>query len=193
MWPSSASSRSAKTGILLSRPGSTAREPTRPTSEGRLAAALDASGLLALCGGRRRLGRLPRLRLGRLGRTGAAADGGRHLLGRDDLERDLGLLALGRAADHDRGPRRQLGPQDEVRERVLDVALDRATQRTRPHRRVPALVDQEVLGRLGELELQLALGQRLADAAQEQLDDRLDLVLGELVEDDDLVDAVEEL
>jgi hypothetical protein len=49
------------------------------------------------------------------------------------------------------------------------------------------------LALLGQLELQLALRQRLADAAQQELDDRLDLVLLQLVEDDHVVDPVEEL
>ena len=38
--------------------------------------------------------------------------------------------------------------QHEVRQRVLDVALDRPAERTGTHRRVPALLDQEVLGLL---------------------------------------------
>src|SRR5436190_1646735 len=76
----------------------------------------------------------------------------------DHRERDLGLLALGRLVDQHRGAGRQLGPQDEVRERILDVALDRPAKRARAHRRVPALLDQEVLGLLGQIELELALG-----------------------------------
>jgi len=55
---------------------------------------------------------------------------------------------------------------------------------------VPALLDEEILGIVGELELQLAFGHGLADAKEQQLDDLLDLVLLELVEDDDVVDPV---
>src|SRR5207248_584412 len=46
---------------------------------------------------------------------------------------------------------------------------------------------------VGEVERQLALRHRLADPPQQKVDDLLDLVLRQLVEDDDLVDAVEEL
>ena len=50
------------------------------------------------------------------------------------------------------------GLQHLVGERVLDVALDRAAQRPGAHGRVPALVDQQLLGVLREVELQLVLG-----------------------------------
>src|SRR4051794_22361028 len=125
----------------------------------------------------------------------AAADADRRgLLGRlDDRELDLFLGALGRRLDQDGRARRELGPQDEVGQRVLDVALDRPAQRAGAHRGVPALLDQEVLRRLGEVQLELALGQRGPDATQQEVHDRLDLFLGELVEDDHVVDAVEEL
>src|SRR4051794_28260086 len=119
--------------------------------------------------------------------------GCRSLLGLDDLERDLGIRALGGLVHDNRGARCELGPEDEVRQRILDVALDRPAKRAGAHRRIPALLDQEVLGLLGEIELELALGERLADAAEQQLHDRLDLVLLQLVEDDDVVDSVEEL
>ena len=41
--------------------------------------------------------------------------------------------------------------------------------------------------------MQFALGQRLSDPHQQQFDDRLDLILLQLVEDDHIVDPVEEL
>src|ERR1700750_1264070 len=106
-----------------------------------------------------------------------AADRGRNLLRLAHRQRHLGIRALRRALDHDRRACPQLAAEDEVRERVLDVALDRPAERAGAHGRVPALLDQEVLGVLGELQLQLALRERLADAAQEELDDRLDLLL----------------
>ena len=84
-------------------------------------------------------------------------------------------------------------PQHLVGERVLDVALDRAAQRPGAHRRVPALVDQQLLRLLVELQLQLVLGDLRADPADHQVDDHLDLVAGQLVEDDHLVDPVQEL
>ena len=60
-------------------------------------------------------------------------------------------------------------------------------------RRQKGVAIQQILGGLGQLQLQLALGHRLADAQQQQLDDLLDLLLLQLVEDDHVVDAVEEL
>src|SRR4051812_11498739 len=122
-----------------------------------------------------------------------AADRGRLLLRLAHRQRHLGVGALRGALDHDGRARRELRPQDEVRQRVLDVALDRATERAGAHGRVPPLLDEQVLGVLGQLQLQLAVRQRLADAAQEELDDRLDLLLLQLVEHDHVVDAVEEL
>src|SRR4051812_38072442 len=122
-----------------------------------------------------------------------AADRGRHLLRLAHRQGHLGVGALRGALDHDGRAGGELRAQDEVRERVLDVALDRAAQGTGAHGRVPALLDEQLLGRLGELQLQLALRQRRADAAQEELDDRLDLLLLQLVEHDHVVDAVEEL
>src|SRR3954451_18714096 len=99
---------------------------------------------------------------------------------------DIGLRHLdGRTGLH-------LGPQHRIGERVLDVALDRATQRPRTHRRIEALLDQEVLRVVVEVERQLALRHRLPDPPQQQVDDLLDLVLLQLVEDDYLVDAVQE-
>src|SRR4051794_37280274 len=141
-----------------------------------------------------RAARLVRVRLA----LGPDADRRLDLLGLDDRELHEPLLdavldRLVPLVDQDGRAGRELRPQDEVRERVLDVALDRAAQRPGAHGRVPALVRQQILGLLGELELQLPLGHRLPHAADEQVDDDLDLVLRELVEHQDVVDAVEEL
>src|SRR3954453_13838161 len=120
----------------------------------------------------------------------------RGLLRFDDRQAErLVVLVAGRVAlDHHGRARNHLAlAQDFVGERVLDVALDRAAQRTGAHRGVPTLVDQQVLGLVGQIQLQLVLGDLDADAVDHQIDDLLDLVLGELVEDDHLVDPVEEL
>src|SRR3954468_14010990 len=106
-------------------------------------------------------------------------------LGRsDDLDVDLALAVVRPAdiglGDLDRGARLHLGPQHRVGERVLDVALDRAAQRPGTHGRVESLLDQEVLRVVREVERELALRHRLPDAPQEEIDDRLDLVLLEL-------------
>src|ERR1700710_711048 len=50
-----------------------------------------------------------------------------------DRQGDLAVVLLGRLLDHDRRARGQLRAQYEVRERILDVALDRAAQRPCRH------------------------------------------------------------
>ena len=49
------------------------------------------------------------------------------------------------------------------------------------------------LGRVGQLQRDVPLRQPLAQPAELDLDDLLQMLLGQRVEDDDLVDAVEEL
>src|SRR5687768_2888293 len=84
-------------------------------------------------------------------------------------------------------------PQDLLRYRILDQALDGPTERSRSKGRVVADLRQETLRSVGELDpdvLTLELGGNPLD---EQVDDRLDLSRLELVEHDDLVDTVQEL
>ena len=87
----------------------------------------------------------------------------------------------------------ELAAEDEVGERVLDQALDRTAQRSCPHRRVVALLDEQLSGIVGELDDRSVFRHLLADALHQQVDDLEDLRALELVEDDDLVDAVQEL
>src|SRR5207302_4102035 len=79
-----------------------------------------------------------------------------HLLGRylarDERDVDLvaGLAVFGpRAADEDRGAGLELASEHEVGQRILDEALDRAAQRPGAHRRVVALVDEQLLRLVG--------------------------------------------
>src|SRR4051812_8826993 len=175
-------------------PETTTAGRTCPAVAVKPAVARRLRGGLALAVGRRaRRDRLAGRLVAAVLLAAGAADRGRNLLRLAHRQRDLGIRALRRALDHDGRAGRELRPQHEVRERVLDVALDRPAERTGTHGRVPALLDEQVLGVLGELQLQLALRERLADAAQEELDDRLDLLLLQLVEHDHVVDAVEEL
>src|SRR5215210_293568 len=116
-----------------------------------------------------------------------------HLGGLHDRDRDVLLVALRRLVDLDGRAGRHGLREHLVRERVLDVALDGPAERACAHGRVPALLDEEVRGLLGEVHRQLPLGERLADPLEQQLDDGGDLLLRELVEDDDLVDPVQEL
>src|SRR5215216_627984 len=79
------------------------------------------------------------------------------------------------------------------RQRVQHAALDRALERAGAVDRVVALLDEQVLGGVGELERDLALAQAAHEAGELDLDDLAQLLLRERVEDDDLVDAVDEL
>ena len=76
---------------------------------------------------------------------------------------------------------------------VLDQTLDCAAQRPCPHRRVVALLDEELARVVRELDDGAVLGHLLTHALHQQIDDLEDLGTLELVEDDDLVDAVQEL
>ena len=66
--------------------------------------------------------------------------------------------------DEDRRAGLELAAEHEVRERVLDEALDRAAQRPGAHRRVVALVDEQLLRLVGQLDLGLVLGHLLLEA-----------------------------
>ena len=53
--------------------------------------------------------------------------------------------------------------------------------------------EQQLFGRVGQLERNLAIGQQAANVFQAQLDDLHQLLLAQRPEDDDVVDAVQEL
>src|SRR5215207_213898 len=143
--------------------------------------------LLALGG---RLGVVAALVLGLFGWDG-------DLLGlrrspREDRDGDL-VVGVALPVDQDRRAGGELAAEHEVGERVLDEALDRAPERAGAHRRVVALVDEQLL-RLGrQFDAGVVLAHLLAQAQEHQVDDREDLVARELVEDDHLVDPVEQL
>ena len=87
----------------------------------------------------------------------------------------------------------ELFPQDLLRQRVLDLALDGAAQRPRAQLRVVALLGEQQL-RLGrELQAETLALELLRHPLDHQVDDLGDLRLAQLVEDDHLVDAVQEL
>src|SRR4051812_21014479 len=67
----------------------------------------------------------------------------------DDRDVDLFVVL---AVDQDRGAGLELAAEDEIGERVLDEALDRAAQRPGSHRRVVALVDEQLLRAVGQLD-----------------------------------------
>ncbi len=101
------------------------------------------------------------------------------------------VVAFG--VDDDRLAGLELLPEDLLRERVLDHALDRPPQRTSAELRVVALLGEQQLGLVRELEVEALPGQLLDDPLDQQVDDVGDVLGRQLVEDDDLVDAVQEL
>ena len=79
------------------------------------------------------------------------------------------------------------------RQRVLDHALDRTAQRAGAELRVVARVGEQFLGRLRELDAETLALELAGEPLGHQVDHLHDLVASQLVEDDDLVDAVQEL
>src|SRR5262249_37020932 len=88
----------------------------------------------------------------------------------------------------------ELALDEGLRQRVLDVALERASEGPRAVGAIRArLVDDPPLRVLGELDADLAALDRLVDLLDEQADDREQVVFRERLEDDDLVEPVDEL
>ena len=83
--------------------------------------------------------------------------------------------------------------EDLLAEHVLDHALDGTTQRPGAELRVVAPLGEQFLGALGQLDAEALALQLPGEALGHQVDHLHDLFAGQLVEDDDLVDAVEEL
>ena len=75
----------------------------------------------------------------------------------------------------------------------LDLVGDEAAQRAGAVDRVEALLGDEATRVLGHLERHAAIGEPGAQVVEHQLDDALDLRLGERLEQHDVVDPVEEL
>src|SRR5439155_6854503 len=100
---------------------------------------------------------------------------------------------LGVAADADGLAGLELAPQDLLAEQVLEVLLDRPPQGAGAEVRVVTLLDQEVLGRVLELELEAAGLEPLADFLELVLDDIEQVVAVERAADDYVVQPVKEL
>src|SRR5205085_6619674 len=95
--------------------------------------------------------------------------------------------------DVDDVPGAELAGEESARDLVEDRRLDQALQRARAVHRVVALRRERRLRTVGHLEADLALLEDLADARDLDLDDAAELLAREAVEDDDVVDAVQEL
>src|SRR6266487_240619 len=135
------------------------------------------------------------------GGTGSAAEVGGHRVGHEGrlvsaAEDQLGVLDVGRVAlavDEDDLAGAQLVEQDPLGQRVLDLALDGPAQRPGAQHRVVALLGQELLGVVGQLQAHVLVAKLGLDPADHQGHDLQDLRLGQLVEHDRVIDAVEEL
>src|SRR5271166_1514903 len=152
-------------------------------------ATVDSSGDLALL-------------LGRPGATGAARSGfsqvrlGRRLAGSGEREHRVLAGAFAVPVVHVDGhdlSRSDLLEENLLRELVLDLALDGAPQRASTQHRVEATLGQQCLGLVGQLHGHVLALKLARDPGDHQVDHLDDLVASQLVEDDDLVDAVEEL
>src|SRR4051794_6870507 len=120
--------------------------------------------------------------VGEIDRLGLAAEG-------ELLRRALGVVDV----DHDDLTSGQLAVEDLLRQRVLDLALDGPAQRPGTQHRVEAAVRQQLLGSRGDLQRHVLVRQLGLHTGGHKVDDLDDLVLGQLVEHDDVVDTVEEL
>ncbi len=78
-------------------------------------------------------------------------------------------------------------------QRVEHAPLDGALERACAVGRIVAFLHQEVLGRVGQLDVNLPILEPLQQAAKLDVDDLLQVLEAERVEEDDLVDPVQEL
>ena len=95
------------------------------------------------------------------------------------LERQAVLAAV----DDDARAGRELTREHALGERVLEVLLDCPLERPRAVLRVPADLGEEVLGPVGELDAELALGEALRELPELDVDDCAELRAVEPVED----------
>src|SRR5436853_5511722 len=111
------------------------------------------------------------------------------------------LLRLDRRKHQTRGPGVDTHPgavpdlagDDLLREARLHLLLDGAAKRTGPVDRVVAALGQMLLGAVGEVERQVPVGQASLEPRELEVDDLAHVGARQRVEDDDVVDAVQEL
>ena len=137
----------------------------------------------------------------RLVRSGLAADllrlGRRGLHGGGlgvEVEVVVGLaLGVVLEGDSDVAGGLEVALQEHLGHWVLDVLSDGATERAGAEVRVVALFDEEVLGLGVHRQVDALMGQTGRDLADLQIDDLVEVFFGQRLEDDDLVEAVDEL
>src|SRR6185503_7937852 len=100
-------------------------------------------------------------------------------------------VTLGDDADDVAGA--EIAAQDTLRERILQLLLNRALQRPRPVDGVEAGLREPIARRGIQRELDLAFGEPPLQILELDVDDLADVLLLEGVEYDDVVDAVDEL
>src|SRR5258706_5436865 len=129
-----------------------------------------------------------------LASRGRGRRGRRHTrLGRGLVGGELEIELFAGPLDTDARTPRPLSAQYELRERILEVLLDRAIERPGSERRVEPAIDEQFDGLGGDIELDLLDPQTLLDLAQQDSDDAPHVVAREGVEDDDVVNAIQEL
>src|SRR5581483_3494438 len=112
----------------------------------------------------------------------------------DELEADL-VQTRALVLDHDDADMAaalQLAEQYLVGQRLLDVLLDHARHRPRAHLLVIAVLDQPGLGRIRQLDGDVAVGELRLELQHELLHDHADHVGIEMGERDDGVEAIAE-
>lgn len=107
----------------------------------------------------------------------------------DRAEDDLAVFDI----DNDRLAGVELLPKDLLRQRIFDHALDGTTQWSSAQGLVVALLDEHELRFVGELESEVLRFELSTNSPGQHVDDLSDLWLAELMEDDRVVDAVQEL
>src|SRR3954469_5174109 len=110
----------------------------------------------------------------------------------DSLPDREGQPVLG-AVDDDGIVGPELAADYAATERVLDVAPDGPGERASAELGVVALLGEKLLGRVGDLDVDALALEVLVQAGEHDADDLQHILLGEGLEDDDLIHPVEEL
>ena len=184
-------------GTDATSPGSDGTPPNRATHDGACVSGVDSMSTP---------GRRPRIRRVRWGAHRGRVAGDRQLIAVEPPGTALGRGAgAGSAEPLKVSPPSdptstvtvvalgELAGEDPSRQGILELPLERPPQRPRPVDRVVALPREVAERGIGHFQVHAGLGQPALHAGGQQSDDLAQLRLVERPEDDDLVDAVEEL
>jgi hypothetical protein len=108
-----------------------------------------------------------------------------HFPGRDGLEVDL----VPCAGDANAASARELSAQDEFRERIFELPLERALEWPRPERGIESLVDEQLHGFGRNIEMNLLSTQSLLDLSEQDPNDVAHVIARERMEHDHVVDG----